>query len=94
MYCNHRPGAEHVAWRAKVDAWKEKRWEKRQKSGGGTPAGGPPKPGNDDGKPSVDVKGKKLALRNSLQAVLTTECKLTIDQFNNMWNKCCYESEN
>ena len=94
VYCNHRPGAEHVAWRAKVDAWKEKRREKRQKSGGGTPAGGPPKPGNDDSKPSAQGVGKKLALGNSLQAVLTTGCGLTPDAFNTMWNKCCSESGN
>ena len=91
MYVTHKPGADHVTWRAKVDAWKDKRREKRQKQNGG---GGPPKPGNDDSKPAATTEGKKLALSNSLQAVLTTECGLTPDAFNTMWTQCCSESGN
>ena len=92
MYCKYKPGAEHISWRAKADAWKEKCHEKKQKQkeggAGTTPAAGPD---DDDSKPIVDVNGKKLALGNSLQAVLTTSCGLTPDTFDDIWAK--YYSE-
>ena len=99
MYCRHKPGTEHVAWREKVDHWKKVAKERRQKrqklKDGG--AGTTPAP-DDDAKPpaapSANNEGKKLALANSLQAVLTTTCGLTPDQFQEMWNKSCAESGN
>ena len=98
MYCRHKPGAEHIAWRERVDKWKKANKERRQKrqklkdGGGGTT-----QTDNDDTQspaaPSAN-KGKKLALANSLQAVLTTTCGLTPDQFKDIWDKSCAESGN
>ena len=93
MYCTHKPGAGHIEWRKKVDAWKEKRRAKRQRDNGGTQEDGdrktPPEPANDDA-----AKAKKLALNQSLQAALTTTCGITPTEWNDVWASCCSETGN
>ena len=88
MYCDHTT-EEHDSWRKEKDADKNKRFKAREEEPTIKVIKGP------NEKPSSpDAKGKKLALSNSLQSVLTTEYGLTPDQFNHMWNQCCSESGN
>ena len=89
-YCNHKPGAGHIAWRKKVDDWKEKRRNKRQRdTQGDSDKKTPPEPANDDA-----ANAKKLALSQSLQAALTTTCGISPTEWNDVWASCCSETGN
>ena len=100
MYCTHKPGAGHVAWRERVDKWKQANKERRAKrqklrdGGAATAQQTPDINAKPPAAPRANEEGKKLALANSLQAVLTTSCGLTPDQFKDMWDKSCAESGN
>jgi hypothetical protein len=85
MYIFHKPGAEHYAWRAKIDRFKKGGLKDYTvtTSKASTPAFG-----------LTDPLAAKLSLSKSLHAALVTTAGLSAEQFQKIWAEACNESGN